>query len=751
MAQDSENESLDLDEGGAQSAPFGVSFHRAYAINKSRDVQFSKDPVDNGEGGGEEGGGGITKPKYSVTFAGAYRERTNYLIRFNKDDYVPVDPAIKGIITLKANLRASGGLFVEERTRYPIRGVIGFDKNIYIEATLTPYRVTRVSGTLSFNGLTLSATIAAYTPYYVAGEFTLSSTTSAYGLIGYDDDVFRGLRSEVSHKSLDAVPMGIYTLRDKWRRAAIGTRLITDIFAEGVPFESSLASDFKQMHKRQAETLTDSQDGIPVQSIADSPYLQAVLFREAWDSMFNEAVKLNNISRTIRFRDLVRIRTAYDSLFCEATKVGTELVGSFRYGTPLKMYCSSYWRHAVKIVTIFKRRPVVPPKYEAPTSEDFNLRFNCPYRAKSRKGYFNLHFGLVSCKRPYVIPPQGSYIVENTFSAKRVADGQPFNVLSATVDTDASSWCWTGSFTIPASDLEYVKAVSGQLPLVELNINGDKYVLLVESFNRSRRFNEDTYTVRGRSISALLDEPHSNLISYTNETEISAVQLVQQLVAETVGDTITVLWNDLVSDIGWVLSPESVSISGQSVIKAIASIVEPVGGMVFTHPSQPVIVIKKVYPYAHWENPTVIDHTLSENIVEDMGTSWDRTLSKNGVYVTDPITGDTVKVYRNGTAGEVLDNEINSAILSTHEARVAAGKHSLTMANTAENRSLNFPFLPEMHHLYPCDILCVTNESGEDWGTIFSVSINVSVSDEGFIDVGYAVVVKQFMETGLYG
>ena len=171
----------------------------------------------------------------------------------------------------------------------------------------------------------------------------------------------------------------------------------------------------------------------------------------------------------------------------------------------------------------------------------------------------------------------------------------------------------------------------------------------------------------------------------------------------------------------------------------------------FTHPNQPTILIKKAYPYAHWETPLVIDHTLAEDVIEDMGTSWDRTLTKNGVYVTDPISGNTAKVYRRGTSGNILDTEINSPVLSTHEARAAAGKHSLIKANTAENKNLSFPFLPQMHHLYPCDVMCITTDEGSDWGTIFSVGLSVSVSQEGFIDVGYAVTVKKFMETGLYG
>lgn len=64
---------------------------------------------------------------------------------------------------------------------------------------------------------------------------------------------------------------------------------------------------------------------------------------------------------------------------------------------------------------------------------------------------------------------------------------------------------------------------------------------------------------------------------------------------------------------------------------------------------------------------------------------------------------------------------------------------------------MSFPFLPAMNHLYPGDVLAVTNDEGETWGTVSSVGLSASASEDGFVDVGYSVTVKQFMETGLYG
>lgn len=712
---------------------------------------------------------------YDIKFGRAYSTNSSQNIEFNKGGSQEVTLTLKGTIGLAPSFLIEGVIAPFPRVSLSLQGDVKVSTSLSVLGVLKPYPDLVLGGQLTFGGLRVSGQLVYREPLTLRGQVQFPSfsvqgeisTSEAFNLGGiipistkvrvsaklvYDEDVFRGSKSEVSVPYRNASTLknnkGFTSVFSSSARMGRG---LEEVFRGGTKLERGVTSFYEAMQQVRMSCAVLSGAAIKLHADWATFYQYMIFHRLTVSSPSSLALGLEGVYFTSYYTDLQRERKSVKVKYGDATRQVYTSTDYYRWGTPLRAYTSSYWREAVKLVTVFSRRPVTPPKYEQPRAEDFNLRFSCPYRAAFKRGDYNLYFGMTRCKRPYVIPPNGTYIMENTFVAKRVADNQPFEVFGCSVDTDDNSWCWSGSFTIPAEHLQYVKAITGQLPLIELVINGDSYVILVESFNRSRSFNQDTYTVKGRSISALLDDPHSAPISYTNDKAISAVQLIQQMVADTVGDTLTVVWEDLVSDIGWVLAPESVSVSNQSVIKAIASIIEPVGGMVFTHPSQPVLVIKKVYPYAHWENPTVINHTLAEDIVTDEGTSWERTQSKNGVYVTDPATGNTVKVLRRGTAGERLAEEINSPIVSSHQARVSAGKHALIKANTAENKSLSFPFLPQMNHLYPADTLCITTDSGQDWGIINSVSVGVSVSNEGFIDVGYSVGVTKFMETGLYG
>ena len=148
------------------------------------------------------------------------------------------------------------------------------------------------------------------------------------------------------------------------------------------------------------------------------------------------------------------------------------------------------------------------------------------------------------------------------------------------------------SATIEAKDLPNVIRLEDEIPLLEFTVNGDVYRFILEEISRARQWGSmEAYTLTGRSISALLSSPMSDPITFTNATEVSAVQLVKQIAADAVGNAVSVHWENVVSDIGWVLPANAVSISGKSPIEAIAEIVKPVGAVVFSHPSQPVIVI----------------------------------------------------------------------------------------------------------------------------------------------------------------
>lgn len=731
--------------------PFQVTFKKVYKLTTSYDVVLNN-PEDNQTPVDPTDPVDPVKPKYQITFLSAYKVSTSKSIRFNKTEYVPVPPSIAGEFYLLNNIRVDGSLYLEPRPSFPIKGYLDFTSKVDVVGVVSGYRLFSLSGSVPLSSFTLDGSVDVYTPYYLEGEVVLSSATTIFGEVKYKDDAFRGLRNsvEIEYRKLTVTtnkqPLSTY------RHAT------PQFYGKSLPFRqcsklqraTELVQQYTGIIRQHLYYLASF--GMPVSNGYASKYNETIKYRVGYESPATWATHLEPKLYKTLFREMLRLRTKQDYSYATALPFGVGMTSLYQNAVPIYTKEDFIFRWCAKIVSKLQRSPVKPPDYVQPTAEDFNLRFKCPFRARSVVGDYNIYFNMTRCKKPYQINDSETYYVENTFSAKRVADEQPFNVLSLSLDTDMASWCWSMSAVIPETDLRFVTPLPNELALVEFTINGDVYRFLVEEINRSRAFGTmGTYTIKGRSISALLDEPHTDPISYTNSSEMSVIQLVKQLVYDAVGDTITVEWESLVSDIGWVIPPTAVNATGVSVIKLISDIVAPAGGVVFTHPSQPVIVIKKAYPYAHWEEPLMLNHTLAEAIITDEGTSWDRTTPKNGVYVTDPLTGNQTKVYRRGTSGDKLGAEIVSPILSTVEARSEGGKQALIQANIGEVKSLSFPFLPPITHIYPCDTLAVTTSSGSsEWGTITSVGLDVSVSDTGVVDVGYAVSVKRFMEAGLY-
>lgn len=687
----------------------------------------------------------------NINFKTEFKISENRVIRFNKDTFVPVAPNIYGEINFPNNIEAYGVVWTEERQRYPVYGDVPFPNEISLEGSVSFSRVFEIQGEIPLQSFTLAGAVDIFTPFYFYGEITLSSNTQFYGEVKYYDDVFRGIRNDTQAINKSITGFTRKELYSYWTPSLPTYTNVPSFFDDCTKVHGFLDFIFNDAVPLKVFHNAITQDGIPITDNWGSSYDDGIRLKYKRDIKFNDAVKIVPKSYAMSYDDMVRLRASTHGDFRDGVLILLDMFFGYRVATPFYFSKSSYFQWAAKIVAKFVRSPVIPPEYEKPKPTDKNIRFRCPFRARTGSGDFNIYFNMTTCKKPYVINENGVYIVDNSLSAIRVIDSQPFTPLSLSIDTDMASWCWSMSATIEAKDVPNVIRLEDEIPLLEFTVNGDVYRFILEEISRARQWgNMEAYTLTGRSISSLLSSPMSDPITFTNPAEISAVQLVQQIAANAVGNAVSVHWENVVSDIGWVLPANAVSISNKSPIEAIAEIVKPVGAIVFTHPSQPVIVIKKAYPYAHWETPLSLNHTLAEGVITRDGSKWDKAPLKNGVYITDPSTGDSAKVYRRGTSGDKLAPEVVSSILSTIEAKRDSGKDVLTQAAPSETTSMSFPFLPLISHVYPCDTLAITTEDGgSSWGTITNVSINATVDNEN-VNINYSVSVKKFMETSMY-
>lgn len=102
----------------------------------------------------------------------------------------------------------------------------------------------------------------------------------------------------------------------------------------------------------------------------------------------------------------------------------------------------------------------------------------------------------------------------NELSVSRLDNGQNILVYDGSYSTDRSRWCWSYSLSVPASEIPKLEPVNGQPVILKIMVNGTEHHMLLENRSRSRRFAETTYTLNGRSQSALLDAPYSPTRSF---------------------------------------------------------------------------------------------------------------------------------------------------------------------------------------------------------------------------------------------
>ncbi|WP_336936486.1 hypothetical protein [Acinetobacter beijerinckii] len=359
--------------------------------------------------------------------------------------------------------------------------------------------------------------------------------------------------------------------------------------------------------------------------------------------------------------------------------------------------------------------PIDPqPKPEHVGSPDLNFICIC-HDIDSHNVILN--FGADNCL-PNIAPVDWWYIV-NEVKVTRLDNGQEIQIYSGDYSTDRSSWSWSYNLSIPFYEKSKTEPIDGQPVILKFMINGNEHRMLLENISRSRQFGKDVYKLSGRSPTALLDAPYSPTRSFTQENERSSVQLVQAEL-DRVNSNIVLNW-ELIDALGWILPPESLSYSNLTPIAAIKLIVEAAGGFIYSEPNSNTLTIKSRYKKTWWDSIAVDDYdrVISESIVTDQSTNYEPYPDYNGVFLTNDRTGDTGQVKRVGTAGDVLQESINSPLLTSTTVMHSKGREVLAKAGLVENHSLLMPITQEIGMCLPGELVAF---NGDWWGIVDGVS-----------------------------
>lgn len=329
-----------------------------------------------------------------------------------------------------------------------------------------------------------------------------------------------------------------------------------------------------------------------------------------------------------------------------------------------------------------------------------------------------LNFGADDCIPS--IPNRNGWYILNSLSVTRLDNGEKINVLDGNYSTDRSRWCWSYSLTVPASEITKLEPISGQPVILRIMVNGFEHHMMLENHSRSRRFAQETYSLSGRSQTALLDAPYAPTRSFLQENERTARQLCQAEL-DRVNSSIQLNWQ-LIDELSWILPINSLSYSNLTPITAIKLIVESAGGFIYSEKNSNILTIKPKYKKTFWDSIAIADYDrlIPMSLTKDQSTDYELYPDYNGITLSNDQTGLTGQVKRTGTSADTLLETVNSPLF-TVESMGAFGKAQLAKAGMVETHSLVMPIDFEVGECAPGEL---TAFNAEWWGINDGVSVS---------------------------
>src|SRR5690606_23252417 len=212
-----------------------------------------------------------------------------------------------------------------------------------------------------------------------------------------------------------------------------------------------------------------------------------------------------------------------------------------------------------------------------------------------------------------------TYMIANTVNLVVLPSRTPIEAKNVRVALDADSFSWSFSadiFTQAALDL--VRPDADGAKTVELDINGWKWVVLVERYSRQLRFPAEAYSINGATRPQLLAAPYAPLRTSLNNAPINAAQAAE---AELLNTGFTLNW--LATD--WTLPAGAFSYQSQTAMQVIARLAETVGGVVRPTRDADALEVVPRYPAPPWaweDVDTPISRIIPPAMMTELGGEW---------------------------------------------------------------------------------------------------------------------------------
>lgn len=517
----------------------------------------------------------------------------------------------------------------------------------------------------------------------------------------------------------------------RWQDAATLAELATARWRRGTRTQQSAASRWQDGTRTDRTTAAHWQHGRRTHRADSSRWQDGVRIRYTSASAWQHGQRTQQSARS-RWQEMLRTaRPSIATHWQSAARHLHAITSAYGAGRAVPVWLTTRWQQG-QTPPPGKWAPGIEPEHpQRPPNP--HLVFERPPMGP------HLVFGWVAA---YQIPNRRTYLVINSASLRRL-DGSDVEPLSLSIAIDADSWTYAWSAEVARTAWPALAADAEADDVLELlaTINGYQWRLMAEGRpSRSRRFGEEIVRIKGRGRAAWLASPYAAEVSYFNASAMTAQQLM--------ADALTTNGASLGWSLDWRiddwLCPAGVWSARGAPIDGVLDVAGAVRAVVQAHRTAPSLTILPRYPVKPWEwasTPPDIEIPLAALDSEDMEPII--LPSYNAIIVSGQTHGVARRVWRSGTAGDVIAPMVTHPLLTADDAARQRGLAEL--GNTGRQAKVTVSLdLSDDAPLLEVGQLAAFSEAASPWrGLVRGVQVAAQVDDAGALTVSQSVTLER--------
>ncbi len=341
-------------------------------------------------------------------------------------------------------------------------------------------------------------------------------------------------------------------------------------------------------------------------------------------------------------------------------------------------------------------------------------------------------------------PLDTGYIMYNdiTCTVKTDNGDVPIGLIDASIKTSMDDFCWVFAGKISAADFDklgFATHAPGDAPIITLNLNGTRYDVLAEDYSDNRAFIGNSYTLRGRSITALLASDYAQRDSQSYTSDYTAQYLAGLQIRNTYlnDEQVRVEWQAA----DWVIPAGTYQRAEATPVSVIADLAAAGGAFVTSHDFLPTFIIRRRWPVPAWEVST---QTPARDIpaVRIESISGQRRVAEqcHAILVNSETEGQ--RVYRLDKGKTPLASAISNPLYCHVTARREAGIAALSDTGTHKIEQVKLPIDPD-RGVPRANLGEIWQFNEGDNGQNASIWDTYIVGDQVFIDVTSKTIISK--------